>query len=119
MMTSRADRIAIAMTALLLVGCSGVPYPPVGEPQTPALAPLPKAAVERSAPTPQAEANAGIERQPLAPAPGQEASTTATRPQGELRMFVFTDEPADTVRSDRAGYEIRFQLFPEYAQSRE
>ena len=48
---------------------------------------------------------------------GKEAAPTVVRPQGELRMFVFTDDKGGKRKKSRDGYVIRFQVFPDYAES--
>ena len=62
---------------------------------------------------------AEIERELLSAPEGMEAAPVVNRPQGELRMFVFTDERGGSNKTSRDGYEIRFQVFPDYAESKQ
>lgn len=96
-------------------------YPPVSGETGPAanvVAPKTAPAVSTQ-PAPQPAAVQPIVQQPLAAPKGREASATVERPQGELLMFVFTSEQPEDAEGAREGYEIRFHLFPEYAQSSE
>ena len=113
--------MAAASAALLLAGCQGMPYPLASGQVRSAAGSVAHEAEPAglTQPAVQPAVAEPVLQQRLTAPEGREANAVVARPQGELLMFVFTGDQPEDAESAREGYEIRFRLFPEYAQSSE
>ena len=118
-MKSPATLILVSALALLSAACESTPYPgraavtaePLGDLS------VPERNVGGPASAPDSGKPADARGSSSHAAPKVQPAPSTSRPQNELRMFVFVDEDDSEEEQARNGYEIRFQLFPEFADS--